>query len=77
MCTYVGNDFLHPFEQALVVQHRLADDDAVTPKLTSLSYQPGRANSNDDLEQHLSRAMNDFSLTATFGWTRANAIAAQ
>jgi len=42
-----------------------------------LSYQPGRANSNDDLHQHLSRAVDDFSLTATFGWTRANAIAAQ
>jgi hypothetical protein len=33
-----------------------------------LSYQPGRSNSNDDLRQHLSSVLNDFSLTATIGW---------
>ena len=41
-----------------------------------LSYQPGRSNSNGDLRQHLSSALNEFSLTATFGW-QADAIAAQ
>jgi hypothetical protein len=44
--------------------------------MSVLSYQPGRSNSNDDLSQHLSRALNDFSLTATFGWW-TDAIAAQ
>jgi hypothetical protein len=33
-----------------------------------LAYQPGRSNSNDDLQQHLSSALSDFSLTATTGW---------
>jgi hypothetical protein len=33
-----------------------------------LAYQPGRLNSNDDLRQHLSNALADFSLTATPGW---------
>jgi hypothetical protein len=42
-----------------------------------LSYQPGRSNSNDELLQHLSSVLNDFSLTATIGWSRANAIADQ
>ncbi len=35
-----------------------------------LAYQPGRPNSNDRLRQHLSGALNDFSLTATTGWPR-------
>jgi hypothetical protein len=42
-----------------------------------LSYQPGRSNSNGELLQHLSSVLNDFSLTATIGWSRANAIADQ
>ena len=42
-----------------------------------LSYQPGRSNSNGELLQHLSSVLNDFSLTATIGWPRANAIADQ
>jgi hypothetical protein len=33
-----------------------------------LAYQPGRPNSNDELRQHLSSALADFSLTATPGW---------
>jgi hypothetical protein len=42
-----------------------------------LSYQPGRSNSTGDLRQHLSNALNDFSLSATIGWPRADAIASQ
>ncbi len=33
-----------------------------------LAYQSGRPNSNDDLRQHLSSALSEFSLTATTGW---------
>jgi hypothetical protein len=40
-----------------------------------LSYEPGRFNSTGDLRQHLSSALNDFLLSATIGWPRANAIA--
>jgi hypothetical protein len=32
------------------------------------AYQPDRSNSNDDLQQDLSSALSDFSLTATTGW---------
>jgi len=45
-----------------------------------LSYQPDRANSNDELRQHVSSALGDFSLTATAGWgcpKRASGTAAQ
>jgi hypothetical protein len=45
--------------------------------ISVLSYQPGRSNSNGDLRQHLSSALNDFSLSATIGWPRADVIAAQ
>ena len=31
-------------------------------------YQPGRSNSNDELRQHISSVLSDFSLTATTGW---------
>jgi hypothetical protein len=31
-------------------------------------YQPGHPNSNDGLQQHISSALSDFSLTATIGW---------
>jgi hypothetical protein len=33
-----------------------------------LGYQPDRSNSNDELQQHLSSALTDFSLPATAGW---------
>src|SRR5262245_17825619 len=33
-----------------------------------LAYQPGRLTSNDELQQHVSSALSDFSLTATTGW---------
>ncbi|WAC92590.1 hypothetical protein [Mycobacterium sp. Aquia_213] len=33
-----------------------------------LAYELGRDNSNDDLEQHISSALSEFSLTATTGW---------
>jgi hypothetical protein len=33
-----------------------------------LAYQPGRPNSNDDLQQHISTVLSGFSLTATIGW---------
>ena len=33
-----------------------------------LAYQPGGSNSNNDLQQHLSSALSDFSLTASIGW---------
>ncbi|MDH6245567.1 hypothetical protein [Mycobacterium sp. OTB74] len=33
-----------------------------------LAYQPGRLTSNDELQQHVSRVLSDFSLTATMGW---------
>ncbi|MDH6245564.1 hypothetical protein [Mycobacterium sp. OTB74] len=32
------------------------------------AYQPGRPNSNDTLQQHISSVLSDFSLTATIGW---------
>jgi hypothetical protein len=32
------------------------------------AYQPGRPNSNDDLQQHVSNVLSEFSLTATIGW---------
>jgi hypothetical protein len=34
-----------------------------------LAYQPDRPNSNDELQQYLSSALSDFSLTATTGWS--------
>ena len=34
-----------------------------------VAYQPGRPNSNDELQQHISSALSDFSLTATIGWS--------
>jgi hypothetical protein len=36
--------------------------------ISVLAYQPGRVTSNDDLRQVLSRALDDFALTATIGW---------
>jgi hypothetical protein len=33
-----------------------------------VAYQPGHPNSNDVLQQRLSSAVSDFSLTATIGW---------
>jgi hypothetical protein len=33
-----------------------------------VAYQPGHSNSNDGLQQHISSALSDFSLTATIGW---------
>jgi hypothetical protein len=45
--------------------------------LSVLSFQPGRSNSKDDLLADLARALNDFSLPASFGWPRADVIAAQ
>jgi hypothetical protein len=37
--------------------------------ISVLAYQPGRLCSNDDLRQHVSSALKDFSLTATTGWS--------
>jgi hypothetical protein len=36
--------------------------------ISVLAYQPGRLISNDDLRQHVSSALSEFSLTATTGW---------
>lgn len=36
--------------------------------ISVLAYQPGQLTSNEDLRQHVSSALNDFSLTATTGW---------
>ena len=33
-----------------------------------VAYQPDRPNSNDDLQQHISSVLSEFSLTATIGW---------
>jgi hypothetical protein len=33
-----------------------------------VAYQPGRSNSNDTLQQHISDVLSDCSLTATIGW---------
>ena len=33
-----------------------------------LAYQPGCRNSNDDLQQHISSVLSEFSLTASIGW---------
>jgi hypothetical protein len=42
-----------------------------------LAYQPGRTNSNDELQQRLSSVLSEFSLTATPGWGRSKpAVAA-
>ena len=38
--------------------------------LSTLAYQPGRPNSNDELQWILSSTMDDFWLTATIGWPR-------
>jgi hypothetical protein len=38
--------------------------------VSALAYQPGRPNSNDDLRQHVSGVLSEFSLTATTGWSR-------
>ncbi|OBH57893.1 hypothetical protein A5685_06650 [Mycobacterium colombiense] len=37
--------------------------------ISVLAYQPGRLTSNDDLRQHVSSALSEFSLTATTGWS--------
>ncbi|OBJ18850.1 hypothetical protein [Mycobacterium colombiense] len=37
--------------------------------ISVLAYQPGRLTSNDDLRQHVSSALGEFSLTATTGWS--------
>ena len=39
-----------------------------------VAYQPGRPNSNDDLRQHISSTLNDFSLTGTTGWRRPEPV---
>ncbi|MGA9678012.1 MAG: hypothetical protein WBR28_23130 [Mycobacterium sp.] len=33
-----------------------------------VAYQPGHPNSNDNLQQHISSVLSDFSLTAAIGW---------
>jgi hypothetical protein len=33
-----------------------------------VAYQLARPDSNDDLRQHISSVLSDFSLTATIGW---------
>ena len=33
-----------------------------------VAYQPGRPNSNDGLQQHISSVLSDFSLTTASGW---------
>ena len=38
--------------------------------LSTLAYQPGRPNSNDELQWILSSTMDDFCLTASIGWPR-------
>jgi hypothetical protein len=35
-----------------------------------VAYQPGSTNSNDELLQHISSVLSEFSLTATRGWPR-------
>jgi len=42
--------------------------------ISVVAYQPGRSNSNDDLQRHLSGAASDFSLTATIGWPRPEPV---
>ncbi|OBI42149.1 hypothetical protein [Mycobacterium colombiense] len=37
--------------------------------ISVLAYQPARLTSNDDLRQHVSSALREFSLTATTGWS--------
>ncbi|OBF02855.1 hypothetical protein A5730_22980 [Mycobacterium sp. ACS4054] len=39
-----------------------------------LAYELGRPNSNEQLRQHISRAMRDFSLTATTGWPAVSPV---
>ena len=43
--------------------------------LSVLSYQPGRSNSDGELLADLANALDDFSLTAAFGWPQSNSIA--
>jgi uncharacterized protein YidB (DUF937 family) len=42
-----------------------------------VAYQPDRPNSNDDLQQRVSSALSDFSLTATTGWPCNELVADQ
>jgi hypothetical protein len=42
-----------------------------------VAYEAGRPNSNDDLRQHISSVLRDFSLTATIGWPCLEAMRAQ
>jgi len=42
--------------------------------VSALAYQPGRPNSNDDLRQHVSGVLSEFSLTATTGWSRPDPV---
>jgi len=39
-----------------------------------VAYQPDRSNSNDRLQQHVSNALSDFSLTAVPGWERPKPV---
>jgi len=44
--------------------------------ISVLAYQPGRLTSNDDLRQHVSSVLNDFSLAASTGWGATSQSAA-
>jgi hypothetical protein len=39
-----------------------------------VAHQPGRSNSNDALQQHISNVLSDFSLTAAIGWPCPEAV---
>ncbi|MCV7428652.1 hypothetical protein [Mycobacterium montefiorense] len=42
--------------------------------VTVLAYQLGRDNSNDELQQHIASALNEFSLTAATGWRTSSTV---
>jgi hypothetical protein len=56
---------MHRLGGLLVLLSGRTDD---TIFVSVLSYQPGRDNSNDVLHEHISNALNDFGLTASFAW---------
>ena len=57
---------MHRLGGLLVLLSGRTDD---TVFVSVLSYQPGSDNSNDGLHEHISHALNDFGLAASFGLT--------
>ena len=61
----VTKAMMHQLGGLLVVHSARVDRQVF---VSVLAYQPDRANSNDELRQHVSSVLGDFSLGATTGW---------